>query len=277
MRRLYPSLPRSSNDLQSYQITVEASGFYDPIDNSVSASNCDITAIFRHHKEYLLDLINTYPYVCGCVAWLTDSEILAAMAQMEHVSIVVQKEDFLRPEGIKSRFHRDLRDAYEALPSKFTRPSVNNEIIKQLSNNLSPDIDPVRCMGNHNSDKSPTFPRMHNKFLIFTEGVKSYRVKSIPNPHTHLKGITDEDQLGDEVEISLGISDNACVWTGSYNISNTATKSLENAIIIHNKNVAEAYFNEWAQITALSEPLDWQWEWSAPEWQISVSGQMIKL
>ena len=51
-------------------------------------------------------------------------------------------------------------------------------------------------------------------------------------------------------------------------LSNTATKSLENTVIIHSKKVAQAYFNEWAQITALSEPLDWESEWSAPEWRI---------
>ena len=59
-----------------------------------------------------------------------------------------------------------------------------------------------------------------------------------------------------------------CVWTGSYNISQTATKSLENAVVIRDQVIAEAYFNEWSQIMALSEPLDWESEWVAPEWRI---------
>jgi len=78
----------------------------------------------------------------------------------------------------------------------------------------------------------------------------------------------NKDELGNEVDRTLRISDNACVWTGSYNISKTAAKSLENVVIIHDKMVAEMYFNEWSQITALSEPLDWESEWCDPEWRI---------
>ena len=66
----------------------------------------------------------------------------------------------------------------------------------------------------------------------------------------------------------LGVSDTACVWTGSYNISQTAAKSLENAVVIRDQVIAQAYFNEWSQIMALSEPLDWESEWVAPEWRI---------
>ncbi|HEY9640318.1 MAG TPA: hypothetical protein V6C57_07530 [Coleofasciculaceae cyanobacterium] len=58
------------------------------------------------------------------------------------------------------------------------------------------------------------------------------------------------------------------VWTGSFNMSENATKSLENAVYIQDKAIARAYYNEWAQIEALSEPLDWETAWSEPEWRV---------
>ena len=236
-------------DLNNYQINTDGHPL-DPKDYSVRVSDCELEVLFRNQKERLLELIRDFPYVRGCVAWLTDTDVLSAMAGMEHVSIIVQKEDFLRPDlNNSSDFYMRLRRAYESLPTTFGRLWVEG-LVGQLSILGDYILAPIRCMGNHNSDKKPAFPRMHNKFLVFTEG------------------FSHEDEFGNEVDRTLGISDNACVWTGSYNISNTATKSLENAVIIHSKKVAEAYFNEWAQITALSEPLDWESEGSAPEWRI---------
>ena len=213
-------------------------------------SDCDLEVVFRDQRKRLLELISVYPYVCGGVAWLTDLTVLAAMAAMEHVSIVVQKEDFLRPDlNSSSNFFKRLREAYDALPTTFGRVSVDG-IINELSYGGDPTIDAVRCMGNHNSHKKPAFPRMHNKFLVFTEGF-SY-----------------ECEVLNDIDYILTVSDNACVWTGSCNISNTSTRSLENVVIIHDKTVAQAYYNEWSQITALSEPLDWKSKWCAPEWRI---------
>ena len=236
-------------DLNNYKIETDGHPL-DPKDYSVRVSDCEMEVIFRNQKKRLLELIRDYPYVCGCVAWLTDTDVLSAMAGMEHVSIIVQKEDFLRPDLYNSSdFCMRLRKAYEALPTTFDRYDVEG-IVGDLSWCSDPTLDSVRCVGNYNSDKKPAFPRMHNKFLVFTEDAPP------------------EVEFMNEHRRILGISDNACVWTGSYNISNTATKSLENVVIIHSKKVAEAYFNEWAQITALSEPLDWKSKWSTPEWRI---------
>jgi len=56
--------------------------------------------------------------------------------------------------------------------------------------------------------------------------------------------------------------------TGSLNLTETATTSFENAVLIKNKKICNAYLNEWAQIFALSENLDWTKEWCAPEFRI---------
>ena len=238
---------------------------YKQIDNSVASKCVEIEVIFRNQKEKLLELISDYPYVLGCVAWLTDFDILSEMSKMDHVSIIVQKEDFLRPDlNSSNRFTEKLRRAYSLLPTDFYRHSVDG-LVSDLSMAGCPTIDPVRCMGNHNSDKNPSFPRMHNKFLVFTENIPIY--DDVPSTF----GYAAEDYSADgklDLPKLLGVSDTACVWTGSYNISHTATKSLENAVVIRDQDIAQAYFNEWSQIMALSEPLDWESEWVAPEWRI---------
>ena len=58
------------------------------------------------------------------------------------------------------------------------------------------------------------------------------------------------------------------VWTGSFNLTYNASASLENAIVVKHPEIVWAYYREWEQIEAISEPLDWKSEWSAPEWRI---------
>jgi hypothetical protein len=100
-------------------------------------------------------------------------------------------------------------------------------------------------MGNHNSNKNPAFPRMHNKFLVFCR-VDILREKTYP-----------------EVDIVP-----YAVWTGSFNFTMNATMSLENALVLWNRAIAAAYYDEWQQILSLSEPLDWESNWCEPEWRI---------
>ena len=90
-------------------------------------------------------------------------------------------------------FFQKLRRAYDTLPTTFGRLWVEG-LVGALDTFGDPTLDPIRCVGNHNSNRQPAFPRMHNKFLVFTEDI-SYK-----------------DELGNEVDRTLRISDNACVW-----------------------------------------------------------------
>jgi len=229
------------DDLNKYTIPTGSTNYVNQEDYSITSTNSDIEIIFRNHKKRLLEIISCYPYVIGCVAWLTDLDILHAMSNMEHVSIIIQKEDFLRPDSVVGDldWKQKLRLSYESLPSKFTRTNVDG-LINILSYRGNTFLDPVRCMGNMNIENTHAFPRMHNKFLVFTHGNDS----------------------------ELCISEDSCVWTGSYNLSATSARSFENVVVIHDKSVSQAYFKEWNQITALSESLDWTSEWSEPEWRI---------
>ena len=46
------------------------------------------------------------------------------------------------------------------------------------------------------------------------------------------------------------------VWTGSFNFTLNATNSFENAVVLHDPKIVNAFYQEWGQILALSEPLD---------------------
>ena len=205
----------------------------------------NVKVIFHRQKEEILEYINQYNSVMGCVAWLTDYEILEALATKDFVSIIVQKEDFLRPDSGSSR--KTLRELYASLPTYEHR-----KFLPSLAGSLSmagdPSLEAIRCMGHHNSEKSPSLPRMHHKFLVFTNDFAL--------------------NLNAPPQYPWTVSDSDCVWTGSYNLSYTARRSIDNVVVLRSEEIVRAYINEWSQMLALSEPLDWESPWCAPEWRI---------
>lgn len=84
---------------------------------------------------------------------------------------------------------------------------------------------------------------MHHKFLIFCS----------------IGGAPHEGFL-------FGPIDPYAFWTGSFNFTRNATCSFENAVYVENPVIAEAFLREWGQLAALSEPLDWQHEYVAPQY-----------
>ncbi len=64
------------------------------------------------------------------------------------------------------------------------------------------------------------------------------------------------------------IAEPYAVWTGSYNFSYTASLSLENALVTSRREIVDAYFKEWGQVVALSQPLNWRAPWVAPQWRV---------
>ncbi len=82
---------------------------------------------------------------------------------------------------------------------------------------------------------------MHNKFLVFAR-------------------ITHEQDRDTITPYA--------VWTGSFNFTVNAVASLENALYLTSPEIVGAFFEEFGQIMALSEPLDWESDWMTPEWRI---------
>lgn len=229
-------------------------------DNNISVPSVDASVYFRNIKSHLINHIIESDIIVGCVAWFTDFDILDVLAS-KWVSIVVQKEDFLRFDRVwykaDDAFEREkeegtwkaqLREKYNALRFPLYRFEMPG-LIGNLSVAASPDIAPVRCMGSHNAEKLPASPRMHNKFLIFCRAKRTGA------------------QLSNEEDSITEVQPYAA-WTGSFNFSYNANFSFENAVVIYDEDVAWAYYREYAQILALSEPLDWEKAWVYPEWRI---------
>jgi len=83
--------------------------------------------------------------------------------------------------------------------------------------------------------------------------------------------MADEDPNLDPVQWAQWEPDRVepyAVATGSYNWTETANRSRENIVIIHDGGIAARYMTEWANMCAISEPLDWNAEYVAPEWRI---------
>lgn len=115
-----------------------------------------------------------------------------------------------------------------------------------LSTSCEPTLDPIRCCGNYNRDKNPAFPRMHHKFLVFCDVDEiDYSKEGTPKPVHPTK-----------------------VWTGSFNLTKNAGMSLENAVILTDPALINAYYQEWGWVLSLSEPLNWETDWLTPEFRI---------
>jgi hypothetical protein len=195
---------------------------------------------FRQIEKHLVEHIERYDVIVGCVAWLTNETILKALAKRAGVSLVIQKEDFLRPDrAIEKNGARKLRALYEKLPRTLMNSDFEGTFLRDMwfGDYHGPEIEPVRCIGNVNTDKSPAFPRSHHKFIVFCN--------------------REED-----TNFIMPMA----VWTGSYNFSKTAEYSFENAIILYDKKIVRAFFQEYIQIVSLSESLDWKTEWAVPDW-----------
>lgn len=216
-------------------------------DNSVVASDGRSCVYFRNLADRLTEHIRSADTVFGCVAWLTDFRILEAL-RGKKVSIVVQKEDFLRPDaGADAGWKARLQTAYSAINGPLGGCEVGGlnhyDVHGSIETHRGCDDVPIggiRCAGNHNRDRNPAHPRMHNKFLVFA--------KRNPTPD-------DRWTCG-----------HTCygVWTGSFNFTTNGGRSLENAVYLTDPNIVRAYRAEHRQIVAISEPLDWQSEWCCP-------------
>lgn len=206
---------------------------------SLKLTDMPVEVVFRDNRAKAIEFIERFDAILGAVAWFTDLRIIRAL-EGKRVAIILQKEDFLRPDVASSR--QELWQAYGRVQANLSRYELPG-IAAGLSYGGDPYFDAFRCVGNFNREKHPAMPRMHNKFLIGCDVVSG----------------TDG-----EVDTLQPRS----VWTGSYNLTFNAERSLENSIIIDSDDLAEAYANEWAQIFALSEPLDWKTDWVAPEYRI---------
>ena len=235
-----------SHDLNKFAIS---NGIPADFSATVSDSHFDnVEVVFKNIEERLSNVIQEFQegIIFGCVAWLTSKPILKALSKCRNVQILVQKEDFLRPDlgaGEDCSWKKELRQLYGELQFSFSRNQCLAPI-RSLSVCNDQRVDSIRCIGNHNSEKKPVFPRAHHKFLVFCK-LNKHR-KYIP----------------------------VKLWTGSFNITYNATQSFENVLLLSDKGgknkILNAYLKEHHHLFTLSESLEWEKDWVSPEFRIGI-------
>lgn len=201
-------------------------------------------------ESALADWIREADFVFGCFAWLTNRMVLDALADLKHgCQVVVQKEDFLRPDsGWTSQSNRELRERYERLRcgvSQYHLPSIAS----RLSTNSYDGVEPIRCAGVSPADRKLIWPRMHHKLAV------ACKCEVYEAPRYYGKEL---------IHRFFPYS----VWTGSFNPTANGSRSRENAVVADSESAGWFYIEEWAKVYAMSEPLDWAYQWCAPEYRI---------
>jgi hypothetical protein len=109
---------------------------------------------------------------------------------------------------------------------------------------------------------------MHHKFMVFCQFQTFECVQTDPSdPYSYQSVPTDKPYVDDRTDRMSRQAVPATVWTGSFNATVNGTQSLENAVIIADGAIAQAYFDEWCDMIGISEPLDWEHQYVAPEWR----------
>lgn len=249
-------------------------------DYSVISKNREINVYFKNLENHLIEHIKEADIVVGCVAWLTNKEILTALNTRIGVALVINKKDI----------YEDLRDSYDELPPIRTDVLQTETLIDCLQNEY---IEPIRCVGirpkttNKCSKRTnKIIPLMHNKFLVFCKASKkdmgygreqtieyflendSWKDRVIDYETSENFNDYNNWLYNSDFLLSINYIKPYAVWTGSFNFSVNATKSFENALYITEPSIVQAYFSEWSQLECLSESLDSESVSLSPEWEL---------
>jgi len=214
-------------------------------DFSCIGNNKDIEVYFKNIENIICEKIKKHRYIVGCVAWLTNKKILKELSKKnKEVLIIVQDEDFLRPDtyfdGNKEKFKKTILEYYNKINKKNNNISLCDLGISYMS---SVDCGIRRC-GFINKDKLPAFPRMHNKFIVL-----------------------GNDRLinDDEGGYNGLVCEYTEVITGSFNYTENSTNSLENIICIKDAKIVDSYYKQFGEIALISVELDWEGDWNPDE------------
>lgn len=183
---------------------------------------------FDNIENELIKHIKKSKYIIGCVAWLTNKNIIKALKNIDGIKIIVNKEEYLNSDMInkQSYFYKSLRYDYNKLPDLFeSMCSCCSKKISECDNfNDIFNIDYGQTGAILTCGVVNNHSKMHHKFLIFMD--EKYNLEG--------------------------------VWTGSYNLSSNSNLSLENAIYIKDKKIINAYKKEFETIYNYSESYNWK-------------------
>lgn len=128
-------------------------GIEKKFDQSITSEN--ISVYFRNLEKHLIKHIKESDAIFGAVAWLTNFNILEAL-RGKQVAIVIQKEDFLRPDinnDYSAKWKEKLRIAYANLGSNYLGMYYfEDNIMSRLSYGSEEATygwaESIRCAGN---------------------------------------------------------------------------------------------------------------------------------
>ncbi|WP_159600075.1 phospholipase D-like domain-containing protein [Agromyces humi] len=221
-----PPRPASLHDLRPAPSARKKGGYdWDQLDRGAQSGK--VTVHFGDVATELERFIRDSPAIVGCVAWVTSTRLVEALAGRP-VSLVVNKEWSLRTTDTKpaSARHRATLSKLKGGLRRSDFPAPLRDIAG------SPDeIEPVRAVGFAVRGYS-TVPLMHHKFIVRLEEGKP-----------------------------------TAAWTGSFNFTVAAERSLETGLEIHDPKVAAAFLAEWARTLTLSEPMEFEAGKAQPDWK----------
>lgn len=166
-----------------------------------------VTALFGNLSKECVSFVTGADGVVGCMAWLTDSAVITALATVPTVSLLVHQDlpVVTRPQT-RLAYGRLTCDAVEM--KKVLRSLVR-------FNPMGYPEHPVYSVGTGVTRPGTSTPQLHHKFLVRLE-----RGEKTLEP--------------------------VAVWTGSFNATVTGGRNLENAVIIRDEVIARRYATEWA-------------------------------
>lgn len=184
----------------------------------------DIQVVFYDIEKSIIEMIMNYSVVVGCAYNFSNTSIIDALSKKGSKScIIVDKIEV----GSRTRFYKETRNKITpfdfdigSLPPLFS--CVDLEIPK-VKNSES-----LRVFGEQSTpykQHQKKKPRLHHKFLVFGELDK-------------FNSFTPR-----------------AVITGSFNFSQNAISSRENAVIFKNEYIAKSFYDEWAGCFMLSESI----------------------
>lgn len=260
-------------DLANRAQEVLTPSIYGESRNSRKPQTITAEAYFEDIEEVLCEKIAQYPVVLGCVAWLTNEKILQALATRQRVQLVVQNESYFQ-RNLDDWMTAKIERLYRQLPVGVTTSGeIWGDLINALNISESWQSAPVRLVGEV-SQNMLNIPRMHNKFLIFGE-FRQLDDASFMHGDAFCFCEEDEGQHGYAAFRAKGL------WTGSFNFTKNATRSLENALYIEEvqkegrrddrirerDSILDVYYQEWQRIFSISQglPVKFWPQYNAPE------------
>lgn len=195
-------------------------------------------------EAFVISKIKEYDAVCGCVAWLTNKNIINELSKKKNCQLLVQKEDFLRPDN-----NVKTKPQYWKLYKKIKGIEYKEHFGLSFDFCACEPIEGVRCVGTYNKS-TRTYEKMHHKFIVLYEETEQMV------------------EFGENEYYPRAYFIPKAVITGSFNYTDNGTNSLENVIYIKDEDVARFYHNEYYHVLMLSEKLDWTSNYSEPQFRI---------